>query len=142
MQATQPSATSPGAVHAVRETDEIVAVCLEGEFDLANTPALVEQIEQAIQDDKHLIIDLSDATFIDSTMINALFHAANAAKAKERTIVLQLGTAPIVERVIEISEIEQVLCRVNTRADAVKMIQDGAMRRTTSRSPRWGVAMR
>ena len=29
-----------GAIRVVPETDEIVAICLEGEFDLANAPAL------------------------------------------------------------------------------------------------------
>jgi anti-sigma B factor antagonist len=107
------------------QTDEIVAVSLEGEFDMANAPALVEQIDQAILSDQHLIIDLSEATFIDTTVINALFYAAKTAKAQQRTVVLQLGTAPIVERVIEITEIDQVVPRVSTRADAVQIIKQG-----------------
>ena len=139
MQATQPgSARSPGAVHAVQETDEIVALCLEGDFDMTNTPAFVAQIDHAlIMENKHLIIDLSQATFIDSAVINALFHAARRAKTNDRTVVLQLGAAPIVERAIEITKIDQVLSRVSARPDAVETIRSS---HRPSRSPRWGIS--
>jgi anti-anti-sigma factor len=112
-----------GTVRAVRETDEIVAVCLESEFDMSNAPALVEQIDHAILDNNHLIVDLSKSTFIDSTVIEALFHAAREAKAKERTVVLQLSTDPIVERLIEITEIERVMPRTRSRAEAIQLIE-------------------
>jgi anti-anti-sigma factor len=129
-----------GAVHVVPETDEIVAVCLEGEFDMANTAALVEQLDHALSDNMHLVIDLSQTTFIDSTVINALFHASKVAKTRDRTVVLQLGTAPVVERLIEITDIERVICRATSRADAVQRIQQGSHR--PSRSPRWGIPIR
>jgi len=141
MQATKVRPDShAGTITVVGETDDIVAVCLNGEFDIANTAALVEEIDRALLDKKHLIIDLSDATFIDSTVINALFHAAKAARAEERTVILQLGTEPIVERLIEITGIEQVLSRVSARADAVQIIEEASYR--PPRSPRWGIPAR
>jgi anti-anti-sigma factor len=114
---------APGTLHLVPETDEIVALSLVGEFDLANAPRIVEESERVLADEKHLILDLSRATFIDSSVINALFGAHKRAKERGRLAVLQLGTAAIVELVLKVSEIERVLPRVHTRAEAIGTIR-------------------
>lgn len=116
------SVDAPGTLHVVPETDEIVALCVEGEFDMANAPRIVEESERVLTNDKHLILDLSQATFIDSSVINALFVARKQANARGRLAVLQLGTAAIVELVLKISGIEHVLPRVHTRAEAIATI--------------------
>jgi anti-anti-sigma factor len=105
------------------ETDEIVVVCLEGDFDLANAQALGDQVDRALESGNELILDLSEATFIDSSVINVLCWAARAAGGRKQTTVLQLGTAAIVERCLKIAEIEQVLPRAHDRQEAVRMIQ-------------------
>ena len=107
----------------VLETDEIVALSFEGEFDLANAPRIVEETERVLANDRHLILDLSRATFIDSSVVNALFEAHKQAKERGRLAVLQLGTAAIVELVLKLSEIERVLTRVHTRAEAIDTIR-------------------
>jgi anti-anti-sigma factor len=113
---------APGTVTVVPETDDIVALCLEGEFDMANSPRLNEEIDRAITDGKHLILDLSQATFIDSSVINALFRARKNAATRRRIAVLQLGTAAIVELALELSNIERALPRTHTRAEALEAI--------------------
>ena len=105
------------------ETAEIAGLCLEGEFDLANAPQIIEEAERLVADEKQLILDLSEATFIDSSVIHALFRVGAEAKKNGRVVVLQLGTAAIVERVIEISKIDHVLPRVSTRPEAVDTIR-------------------
>ena len=115
-----------GAIRVVPETDEIVAVCLEGDFDLANAPALGDAIDRALESGNELILDLSEATFIDSSVINVLVRSSKAASERERAVVLQLGTARIVERALEIARIEQVLPRAHDRQEAVRMIQQQA----------------
>ena len=112
-----------GVIRVVRETDGIVAVCVEGEFDLANAPALGDQIDLALESGHNLIVDLSEATFIDSSVISALMRAVKAVDGREQTMVLQLGTAAIVERVLEITRIEQALPRAHDRQEAVRFIQ-------------------
>ena len=115
-----------GVIRVVPETDEIVAVCVEGDFDLANAPALGDDIDRALDSGNDLIVDLSEATFIDSSVINVLVRASKAAGAREQTMVLQLGTAVIVERVLEIARIERVLPRAHDRQEAVRIIQQQA----------------
>lgn len=115
-----------GVIRVVPETDEIVAVCLEGDFDLANAPALGDQIDRALDTGNDLILDLSEATFIDSSVINVLVQASKAATGREQTMVLQVGTAAIVERVLELVRIERVLPRAHDRQEAVRIIQQKA----------------
>jgi anti-anti-sigma factor len=112
------------AIHVDLATDGIIAVSLEGEFDLANAPALREQIDSVLETGNDLIVDLSHASFIDSSIIGVLFHGAKAVEGKDQTLVLQLGTAPIVERVLGLVEIERALRRAHTRAEAIQMIQE------------------
>ena len=111
-----------GVIRVVPETDEIVAICFEGEFDLANAPTLSDEIDRALESGNHLIFDLSEATFIDSSVIRALMRAVKAVSGRKQALVLQLGTAAIVERLLEIVKIEQVMPRAHDRQEAVQLI--------------------
>ena len=116
----------PGAIRFVREMDKVVAVCLDGDFDRTNVSALDAQIDVALQEGNDLILDMSDATFVDSSVIHAVVRAAQSARRREQAIVLQLGTAATVERVLEVVQIEQVLPRAHDRQEALRMIQQQA----------------
>jgi anti-anti-sigma factor len=117
---TQSGFVDVGTLRVVSETDEIVALSLEGEFDMANAPRIVEASERVLVNNKYLILDLSQATFIDSSVINALFVARKQANARGQLAVLQLGTSAIVELILKLSGIERVLPRVHTRAEAIE----------------------
>ena len=122
-QHSAPQEDGPAALRVVPETDEIVALSLEGEFDLANASRIVEEGERALANANHLIVDLSKATFIDSSVIAALFGIHKQASAHNRLAVLQLGTAAIVEKTLELSRVERIIPRANTRAEAIDTIQ-------------------
>jgi anti-anti-sigma factor len=108
------------------ETDGIVVVCLEGDFDLTNAPQLRDHIDCALETGKDLIVDLSETTFIDSSVISVLFDGAKAVAGRDQTLALQVATAPIVERALELVAIERVLPRARSRSEAVQMIQQKA----------------
>jgi anti-anti-sigma factor len=128
MSATSFGSEQRGVVRVVPETDEIVAVCLEGDFDLSNAPAIGKEVGLALEDGNDLILDLSQATFIDSSVVHVLVNASKAVIGSDRAVVLQLGTAAIVERVLEIAEIERVLPRAHERQEAVRIIQQASSR--------------
>ena len=118
-----PSQYEPGELRVLPATDEIAVLCLQGEFDLANEHQVVEEGQRLLANGKDVILDLSEATFIDSSVIQALFRRAAEARTNGRVAVQQLGTAAVVERVIEISNIERVLPRASTRPEAITTIQ-------------------
>jgi anti-anti-sigma factor len=115
-----------GQLTITNEGEEIVALSLEGEFDLANSHLIREHADKALRDDKHLILDLSQVTFIESSVINSLFTIQRNAQTRRRIAVLQLGTAAIVEHILELSGLERVLPRTKNRTDAIQTIHDYA----------------
>ena len=110
-------------IHVRREADDIVSLYLRGEFDAFNASEITDHALQALAAEKHLVLDLSDTTFIDASVIGALRTIHAAAEDRGRSAVLQLGTAPVVERVISITGIEQVMPRASTRPEAIARIQ-------------------
>jgi anti-anti-sigma factor len=110
-------------IHVSNEAADIVSLYLAGEFDAFNAPEIIDHALRALAADKHLVLDLSDTTFIDASVIGALVTIQAAADDQGRRAVLQLGTAPIVERVVAITNIEELLPRTETRVDAIGRIR-------------------
>ena len=115
--------TRAATVHVRREADDIVSLYLRGEFDAFNASEITDHALKALAAEKHLVLDLSDTTFIDASVIGALRTIHASAEDRGRSAVLQLGTAPVVERVISITGIEQVMPRASTRPEAIARIQ-------------------
>jgi anti-anti-sigma factor len=116
------AASGESRLQLTQETDAIVAISLEGEFDMANAHLISEQAEPALNDRNHLILDLSQATFIDSSTIRVLYQLHDAASKNGQTVVLQLATAAIVDRAIQISGIEHAIRRASSRTEAIQTI--------------------
>lgn len=117
---------SPGRVVVTPETGEIVAIRLEGEFDLATTPPVFEEAQRRLDDHKHLILDLNGSTFIDSSVINVIIRTHRAASERGLVAVLELAANAVVERAVDISGITQIVPRTYSRADAIQTIHRAA----------------
>ena len=117
-----PNGPPGGHIHLVPEGDGIVAICMEGEIDLINAPELLQHAAQAIELHRHLVLDLSDATFVDSSAIHAIVKVRANAERAGCVAVLQMGTAATVERAIEITGVEQLMPRVKSRGEAIEAI--------------------
>ena len=78
-------------------------VVLSGEHDITSAEELRQAFDQSLGRCDHLIVDLSAVEFIDSTTIRVLMETRRHALERDRKFTLVLGTAPIVERVLEIS---------------------------------------
>jgi anti-anti-sigma factor len=110
-------------LQATAETDAIVAISLEGEWDMANAALLTEETQRALADDKHLILDLSRATFIDSSTIHIVIKTHEGASERGQWLVLQLATADNVGRILEVSGIDHVIPRASSRTEAIEIIE-------------------
>jgi anti-anti-sigma factor len=78
-------------------------VVLGGEHDLYSADELQDTFDQALARCEHLIVDLSATEFIDSTTIGVLMKTREHAAELGRKFSLVLGTAPTVERTLEVS---------------------------------------
>lgn len=115
----------PGTVVVVEEEPAVTALELDGEFDVGSVEQLAEHVEGVLGAGRDLIIDLSRARFIDSSVIHLLFRTSADARTRGRKLVLQLGTARGVERLIEITGVEREIPCASTRRGALELLAGG-----------------
>ncbi len=120
-----------GRVQTSRVEERVVAVKLVGEGDLALVGELRAALEGALESDDAVIIDLSQATFVESSVLGELVRAHRTAVEQGNALVLQLGTEPIVERVVKLTRLDELIERSHTRKEALARIRERTSDRTT-----------
>jgi anti-sigma B factor antagonist len=66
-------------VVGLAERGDALVLSLAGELDLADAPALREALRRAVERaSKRLVVDLTQVTFVDSTILGALVEARSA----------------------------------------------------------------
>ena len=113
---------APGSIHVALAADTVAALELEGEFDVTSAAELTEHADRVLAQGKHLIVDFTDTTFIDSSIVHALFRVDRAAKHHGLGYVVQLATASNIERVLEITGATKQLVIARTRPEAIDLI--------------------
>ncbi len=95
-------------------------VAAGGEIDLHTAPLLRGRIHQVLAEPgvAHLVIDLSDATFLDSSALGVLVGALKRVKEADGQLDIVLPTSPL-RRIFEITALDRVLTLHETRADAL-----------------------
>ena len=89
-------------------------VVLAGEHDLHSADEVQETFDQSLAVCDHLIVDLSTAEFIDSTIVGVLMQTRGKAVELDRKFSVVLGTAPVVERILEVTGVVPLLNIVPT----------------------------
>ncbi len=80
-----------------------------GELDIATTPALEQAITEATSEPgTHLVLDLRELTFMDSTGLRTLAQTSARAEQDGFTLAIWRGSRQI-ERVLEISGLGALL---------------------------------
>jgi anti-anti-sigma factor len=98
----------------LRPRSDVAQVVLGGEHDLASAHDLATTIDIALHGCDHLIVDLSETEFIDSSTIHTIVKAKNDADAWGKRFNLVLGTTAIIEKALELSGLLPQLNRVHT----------------------------
>ncbi len=98
-------------------------VRLPSEVDLANAPALRDEMLAALnRDGIHLVVDAQDVTFMDSSGVNALVRARERAITLGGSVhVVSRGAA--VRRVLEITGLAERLGLVSSVEEADACLQ-------------------
>jgi len=89
-------------------------VVLAGEHDLHSADEVQETLDQSLAVCDHLIVDLSTAEFVDSTIIGVLLQTKKNAIELDRKFNVVLGTAPAVERILNVTGVVSLLNIVPT----------------------------
>jgi anti-sigma B factor antagonist len=94
-------------------------VVLQGEHDLATKEPLYQTLSSLLETHEVVVADLSSVLFIDSSILGVLVRADRGARDSGKHFRLQVGTEPIVKRVLEISGLLEVLDCYPTRDEAL-----------------------
>jgi anti-anti-sigma factor len=113
----------PGSITVVNVNDAIAAIDLRGEFDLAQAPQITEVARRLFASRQDVVINLSDATFIDSAFVHALFAANDDALEQQRSLVVQVDSESRVARVLAITGADRDLATAPTRKGAIELIE-------------------
>jgi anti-anti-sigma factor len=97
----------------------VAAVALRGEHDVSNAADLRSVLETLVADHPIVLVDVTEAQFIDSTVINTLIDADGQARAADHRFILVAGTAPIVATALRISGLLDYLECASSVEDAL-----------------------
>ena len=117
--------------------EDIWVVSLLGEHDISMVDALRDRLAEAFTHDPRLIIDLAEATFVDSTVLGVLFAVANHATGESAGETLALVVAPgsTVERTIALAGFTPpIVATYPSRDEVLAAWRDGV--RSTHPDPR------
>jgi anti-anti-sigma factor len=98
-------------------------VTLRGEHDLDSRPDIAKALETA-SGRTHVLVDLSECTFIDSSVISALLRASNSLTIRGGLLelVIPSGAHRAVRNVFEIMGLQRLLPIHETRAAAIEYL--------------------
>lgn len=113
---------------AVDRGDGVAVMVVEGEHDVYTAPSLSEQLDSLLGEGLPFVIDLTPATFVDSSVLRVLLEARR--RADERGIGFAVALAQDeqgpVRRVLDITGLVPVLPVHAGRAAAIKAAREAA----------------
>jgi anti-anti-sigma factor len=106
-------------VEVYRPRPRAVVVECKGEHDLATHDQMERLLADLVEANDLVVIDVTEAEFIDSSFIHNLVKVDGAARSHGARVRLQYSTAPIVARALELSGILARIEHAATREDAL-----------------------
>jgi anti-sigma B factor antagonist len=101
--------------------EDVVVVVVEGEHDIYTAPTLRERLDEALGRGGGIVVDLTAATFVDSSVLGALLDARRRAIEAGQGYVVCVGDAvePGVQRILDITGLVPVLPVIQGRDEAI-----------------------
>lgn len=109
----------PADVAVERPAPATAVVVLSGEHDLSERAELSALLLGLVEENELVVVDFTDATFVDSTTLHVLVGAHMDAQRRGTRFRLQLGTTSIVARAFELSGLDRRLDVARTREEAL-----------------------
>lgn len=109
-------------------------VTVYGDQDRGSAEQFERQLADLIELNELVILDISEAEFVDSSFLRNVLVANRRANEQERRFRLQMGTAPVVRRAFEVSGVLDRLEVVGSREAALQDMVE-AQEASDSRSP-------
>jgi len=108
------------SVELIPSSDEVAIVALQGEVDIYSAPHFKETLIKSIDAGaKHIVVDLSDVTFIDSTALGVLVSGAKRVRPQNGTLDIVCRDENIT-RIFEITGLDRIFGIYPTREKALE----------------------
>lgn len=109
---------------------DVIVVAIEGEHDIYTAPALRERLDEALDRQGGVVVDLTRATFVDSSVLGALLDARRRALESGQGFVVCIGETvePGVRRILDITGLVPVLPVIEGRDAAVEAARGNGSR--------------
>ncbi len=102
--------------HTITQENGATIVAFEGDIDLESSPKSREILLKAVDDAGHVLVDLSEVSYIDSSGVATLVESLQAARSKSGRFALLKPSDPV-RRVLELARLDQVFT-LHTSLDA------------------------
>jgi anti-anti-sigma factor len=99
--------------------ESVAVIALHGEHDLLTREEIAALLAGEVLGNDLVVVDVSDAKFVDASFLHNLAIADRAASGRGSRFVLQMGTADIVRRALEVSGLLESLKVAHSRQEAV-----------------------
>ena len=97
----------------------LAVLTISGEHDLGTAPVLRGRLEELLEGDEGIVVDLTPATFVDSTILGVILEARRrAGETRQGFGISQDGGADAVTRVLDITGLRGELPVHSDRAAA------------------------
>lgn len=107
------------SVEIEQRSDERALVVVCGEVDIYTAPQLHEALDASIAaGGRHLVVDLSQVTFIDSTALGVLVGAAKRLHSADGALAIVCSDEKI-RRIFQITGLDQALAMHESRDEAL-----------------------
>lgn len=104
------------AIDVAREADGRSVVVVSGDVDLHSGPELRDRLADLVEDEpRQVVIDLTDATFLDSMALGVLLGAKRDLAARDARLDVVVSN-PDLQRVFEITMLDRVFDLHESRA--------------------------
>jgi anti-anti-sigma factor len=100
---------------------DLAIVTLLGEHDLSTKAELSVQLEQLVRTGERVIVDLSEAEYVGSAVVETLVRVDAPARQRGLRLTLQVGRAATVDRVVEVTGLRELLPIADSRQEAIRL---------------------
>lgn len=104
----------------------VALVALLGEHDLACEDRLRCELDRLLDAGSSVVVDVADTSFIDVSVLRALYGAHRKAAARRRSLVIAWGTTEAVRRLFVLTGMLERIPHAEGRERAIRLAQERA----------------
>ena len=106
-------------VEVVQARPDVAVAEFRGEYDLASRDAVDDLLTKLVFSNTAVVVDLSEAEFIDSSFVHCLVKADRLARERGARLTLQLGEALSVSAALEHTGVLGLVSHARNREEAM-----------------------